>query len=409
MKRLLADLSAEFDRLRPQVIRPAEGFLKHDYLVPGGYYDQLWDWDGFFIGCHLAARSVDEARYLKGWVLNFLEAADAEGYVTGCLTPRGPRPLFGRFPLKPFLCQGAWFAAGRSGDFAWLRPVYDRLRRVVAYREETQLDRGTGLFFWDNAMQSGADNNVALTNDPNDRSAVLAADINAFQHREYLALAAVAEALGRPDDARGDRLKADALRQAMLERLWFGPEASFFNVRRDTGRPLRRVSYSNFAPLVENILPRAEGRRMIEAYLWNRDHLLADYGLRTLSRLDQDYNNAAVIVPYSNWRGPVWPIACFLYSLGLLNYGFEAQAAELAGTLGRLLLRDIRACGSMHENYHPDTGAPLAPTAEQSRGGVFAGFVGWNLLVENMLQGAVDGRWLRLEVPPSGTGPRSVG
>ena len=67
---LLSDISAEFDKLRPQSIRPAEGFIKYDYLIPAGFYKQMWDWDGFFIGCHLASRSTEEARYLKWWVLN---------------------------------------------------------------------------------------------------------------------------------------------------------------------------------------------------------------------------------------------------------------------------------------------------------------------------------------------------
>ena len=52
----------------------------------------------------------------------------------------------------------------------------------------------------------------------------------------------------------------------------------------------------------------------------------------------------------------------------------------------------------MHENYHADTGEPLAPTAEQSPDGVFTGFVGWNMLVENLLEGAVEGEWLMLKI-----------
>ncbi len=52
----------------------------------------------------------------------------------------------------------------------------------------------------------------------------------------------------------------------------------------------------------------------------------------------------------------------------------------------------------MHENHHADTGAPLAPTAEQSPGGVFSGFVGWNLTVENMLEGAVNDDWMLLTI-----------
>ena len=71
MKRLLTDVSAAYVKLEPQSIRPAEGFIKYDYLIPAGYYKQMWDWDGFFIGLHLAHQSREKARYLKYWALNF--------------------------------------------------------------------------------------------------------------------------------------------------------------------------------------------------------------------------------------------------------------------------------------------------------------------------------------------------
>jgi alpha,alpha-trehalase len=398
LKELLNEVSAEFARLRPQSIRPAEGFIKHDYLIPAGFYKQMWDWDGFFIGCHLAHRSREEAEYLKGWALNFVELIDEEGYVTGCITTTGPNPLFGKFAMKPFLAQGAYFASLRLEDFSWITGIYKDLERVIQYREKTEFDERHGLFAWDIAIQSGADNNVVLTNDENDRNAVEAADASTFQLREYIAMAKIAERIGRELEAGLYAQKARALQDAMLEHLWFAEDSSFFNIRRDTGAPLKRISYSNFLPLIQNLLPREEGRGMIEAYLWNEGHMLGPYGLRSLSKQDKDYNNENMIKPYSNWQGPVWPVANYLYSIALKNYGFEREAAELARRLGTLALGDIRACGSMHENYHADTGAPLAPTAEQTPGGVFTGFVGWNLTVENILEGVVEDRWMLLEL-----------
>ena len=38
------------DDLSHRVIQPAEGYLKYPYLIPSGYYKQMWDWDGFFMG-----------------------------------------------------------------------------------------------------------------------------------------------------------------------------------------------------------------------------------------------------------------------------------------------------------------------------------------------------------------------
>jgi len=72
-----------------------------------------------------------------------------------------------------------------------------------------------------------------------------------------------------------------------------------------------------------------------------------------------------MIDPYSNWQGPIWINTNYLYFLALKRYGFDDEAAQLAGILGRLVLADIHRWGSMHECYHAETGEGLAPTAEQ--------------------------------------------
>ena len=228
----LTDVSAAYAKLEPQSIRPAEGFIKYDYLIPAGYYKQMWDWDGFFIGWHLAQQG--KPQYLKWWVLDFAGAIDQDGYVAGCITTKGPRPLMGKFAMKPFLAQGAVIASERLNDYQWVRPIWESLRKVVVYREQTQFDPKYGLFFWENAISSGADNNVALTNNPNDKSAILATDISTFQFREYKAMAQLADKLGKPDEAAEYRKKAADLKAAMLEHMWFAQETMFYNIRRDT-------------------------------------------------------------------------------------------------------------------------------------------------------------------------------
>ena len=46
----------------------------------------------------------------------------------------------------------------------------------------------------------------------------------------------------------------------------------------------------------------------------------------------------------------------------------------------------------MHENYDAETGAPLAPSGDQSpKGPHEGGFIGWNLLLEDMIE-MLEGR-----------------
>ncbi|HUX45320.1 MAG TPA: trehalase family glycosidase [Terracidiphilus sp.] len=383
---LLAQLNADYARLAPQTIRPANGYIKHPYLIPAGYYNQMWDWDGFFLGLHWANQNPADAKYLRDWVLSFASSADKDGYVAGCITPKGPRPLFGKFAMKPFLAQGAVVAAQQLHDYSWLRPVWPDLERIADYRRRTQFDPRWGLWFWDNAMQSGADNNAALTNDPHQRSAILAVDASVWAMREDLAMADIARHLGHPQQALKYSQQAAATRAAILAKLWSPAEAMFFNRRRSTGAWVRVLSWSSFLPLVDGLLPAADARRMIRCHLLNPDEMQSPHGFRSLSKSDPAYNNQAIINPYSNWRGPIWINANFLDWLALRRYGFHAEARQLALNLAAILHRDIARWGSMHEDYNAETGDGLAPTPAQSPGGKFAGFVGWNLLAQDMLQ-----------------------
>jgi alpha,alpha-trehalase len=336
-------------------------------------------------------------------VLNFAGAVNQDGWVPGVIMANQlpvakPNPVMGMFMVKPFLAQGAVIASERLGDYEWAAPVWERLRRVIAYREKTEYDPKWGLFFWESAMQSGEDNNVALTNDPKDRNAILAVDLCAFQLREYAAMERLAEKLGHADEADEYRQKADRLRFAMRRHLWFAKGVMFFNVRRDTGEPVRRISGSNFIPLIDdNLLTTAEARAMIRRYLWNTDYMLAPHGIRSLSKQDPSYNNVSMITPYSNWQGPVWINTNYLYFLALRRYGFEDEAGTLAGILGRMVLADVQRWGSMHECYDAETGEGLAPTAAQSKEHKFPGFVGWDLLVEDMLECEVKGDCLSFD------------
>jgi alpha,alpha-trehalase len=383
---LLAALTSDFDKLAPQTIRPAQGYIKYDYLIPAGYYSQMWDWDGFFIGLHWANQDPANAKYLRDWVLSFASSADADGYVAGCITPNGPRPIFGKFAMKPFLAQGAVVAATRLNDYEWIRPVWPAMQRILAYRRKTQFDAKWNLWFWDNAMQSGADNNPALTNDPKDPSAILAVDASVWAMREYESMAIIARHLNDAALATEYDREAAATRKAILTHLWRSDQAIFLNRRRDIGAWMPSITWSSFVPLAFGLLPQSDAARMIRMHLLNADEMRSPHGFRSISKSDPTYNNQAIIDPDSNWRGPIWINANFLNWLALRRYGFNAEAKTLAISLASILHNDIAQWGSMHEDYDAETGLGLAPTPAQSPGGKFAGFVGWNMLAQDMLQ-----------------------
>lgn len=397
LKTICSNLTKEYNELEKQVIQQPKGYLKYPYLIPAGFYPQLWDWDAFFMANHFIKEGKPE--YMKFWALQFMDGIDDEGYVSGGMTIEGQRKIFGKFAMKPFLSQGVYHYSTATGDFSWIEPYYERMIKILEYRKKTQFDADFGLYYWEIAMQSGADNNAAMNYFADDTRSYVCADASAFQYAELLAQSKIAEKLGKTEDAAKFKKEAEQVKVNLNKYLWNEEDKVYYNVDRENKQQYKRVSYSSFVPLMYKMATVEQGKSTIETHLTNPDALKAEYGYRSFTKKDPDYNNKNIIIPFSNWQGPVWPIANYIYSIGLKHYGFDQELRWMAGTLGTLLLDDIAKTSSMHENYHADTGAPLAPSADHvDENGNPVGFISWNLCIQQILEGVTNNDWMLLEV-----------
>ena len=358
------------------VKRPASGCLHHDYLVPGGPYEEQWDWDAFFMATALIHENPHDAVYMKNWALNYLENAANNGHVPGCITPAGADPRLNQ--MKPLLAQGCLKAVDTLNDTQWLKPHWSTLQAVVDYRYENLWNHDYQLPVWFDSMESGADNNVAVMDYP-DKS-VLSTDVAAFSALEYRSLAQLAQHMGDEATQRRAQDISDTVISNVEKHLWHEEDGMYYNKCAVTGEWIKRVSYSTFMLFWANIADERRAKSAIEHFLLNDDHMRCEFGFRTLSKQDEMYNNVNMIKPHSNWQGPVWPLANYLYMIGLLNYGYRDAAIDLAVKSSHLVINDIDRTGGMHENYDAETGLPLAAP----------NFISWNILVRGMLTKALE-------------------
>lgn len=372
----LARVKKAFAPFKAGVKRKAQGALPYDYLVPSGVYEEQWDWDAFFMGIALASEIPSEAIYLKNWVLNFLHNAREDGYTPGCVTPKGRDDRLNQ--MKPFLAQGAYFASMFLNDFDWLVPHTEKLTTVVLYREKNLWSRKYDLGVWFNSMESGADNNVASLTFPN--KTVIGTDLNAYIYREYKALLFLLQKLDKQKDAAHLRKRAKEIKDNINRYLWDEKDGSYYNMDSRNGSLVRRISYSCIHPLWAHVASKQRAKTFITRYVLKPKKLWSRFGIRTLAKDDPAYNNANILKPYSNWQGPVWPIANYFYVQSLLHYGYQQEAMRVASRVASMCMKDIKRTGGMHENYHAETGEPLAAPH----------FISWNLLVPSMLEDALS-------------------
>ncbi|HEY7790773.1 MAG TPA: trehalase family glycosidase [Vicinamibacterales bacterium] len=395
----LSSLIASHELKRDIIKKPA-GLLLHEYVVPKGPYFQLFDWDMYFMGVALSYDKV--SRPIMGSVEDFLAFVDEFANWTG-YTPReiAPDALWALPEMcKPFLAQAAVRASLTAGDVSWLRgsdpppssnpnyralqfyerpnaparPTYfQKLKDTLTFWENNRR-AADGLFVWYNGVESGTDNNPAVSDTPSQITE--AVDLQSYIYREYLALAYLSRRLNDAPDATRYQQKAASLKALVQRRMWSEEDGSYWNINSRTGRFVKIKTWTNFVPLWAGLASPAQAQRMM-ATLLDPAQFWAPHGVRTLSKDETRYDPH-----HGYWRGPVWVLSNYLMMHGLLNYGHKKEALELADKTETLLIDDFQKTGGMNENYDPETGAPDA-----------AGhFVSWNLLAEHMKEEAESGR-----------------
>lgn len=401
----------------PELVHPAAGILKYPYLTNSVscYAHSLWDWDCWFV--NMAFRQavkwdsglvrqevLEEAE--DGCLRNFLDHVTPGGWMPICLHPDMDASVIP--PAEPqrsnshkptFFQHLESLIAERGGRLpAWLPDSWSAAEAYLGHYLLNQFDAGSGLHFWCDDTAIGIDNDPAAYFRP-DRSTA-SFFLNAFLLREFEAAARIAGMLGK--DASLYRKHSGELREAIQKLCWDEWTGYFYSLdinllpldtgkfflcdggdpvklhtgapRNWSGLPMRILGWSGMLALWAGVATPDQAERIVHTHLRNGNTLGCEYGIRTLSRLEPMYQIRASGNP-SCWLGPVWIISNYLTFSGLLSYGFQEDAEQLARRTIDLLSRDLGANGAFHEYYHPDTGAPV----------MNKGFQDWNFLVLLMI------------------------
>lgn len=410
----LALLDEKLGRDYPLMLREPGGAMKHPFLTPGSaqYADVLWDWDSWLSNVALrqilanagdaAARSKTQP-YERGCVLNFLEWGSKDGWIpifSGREGPEKPGRIYESNMHKPCLAQHAAFlVSADGGDAEWLRPGFYFLQTFLNnYRNHHR--HACGLYFWQNDECIGTDNDPCTYYRPPRSSGSFF--LNALMAKELEAMTYLCRRLAFDEIAEHFARDAADLRAAIQEHCWDERDGFFYSVDlnllpvepkpgfslhqgmpRDWPCLIQRIgTWSGFLALWAGLATAEQARRIVAEHYRNGRTFNAPFGVRTLSRLEKMYNLRASGNP-SSWLGPVWGISNYLTWRGLVNYGFEAEAMELAEKTVRLFARDLERFGVLHEYYQPENGEPI----------LNPGFQNWNYLVLNMTA------WLRGREP----------
>ena len=380
-----------------KMFREPSGNLRYKYIVPGSVYnDCLWDWDSWLtnIALRKIATGNELKEYEKGCILNFIENME----------PTGRMPIFitrdSKYPdikddktqniHKPCLAQHALFVCSQNKEFKWLEPCFDKLETFVGFYINN-CRHESGLYFWLNDNAIGVDNDPCTFYRPEKSSASVY--LNCMMYKELEAMSEIAAALGHDDKKHFYEKVAKELKEAVSYSMWDERNGFYYSVDinllpvdpnsslhkgcpRHWNNIIQKIDvWSGFMAMWAGIATMEQAERMVAENYKNEKTFNSPYGIRTLSKLEKMYRIIKSDNP-SCWLGPIWGISNYMTFIGLCNYGFNAEARELAEKTVRLLGEDLKRCGEFHEYYHPDTGEGVNNP----------GFQNWNLLVVDMME-----------------------
>ncbi|MCO8273892.1 glycogen debranching protein [Actinoplanes sp. TRM 88003] len=319
-------------------VDPAGFLARPGVLMSKHWMDKIWSWDHCFNAIALAAGEPEPA--WDQFLLPF-DHQDPAGALPDSVTHSEVLHNFVKPPIHGWALSRLREQLGL--DRARLTEAYAKLSSWTRFWLDHRRVPGHDLPHYQHGNDSGWDNATTFDGD----RVVETADLAAFLVLQLRELAALAEELDRPDDARRWRETAGTVRAAMLDELWH--DGRFWARSAASGR--RRVSRSllDLMPIVlGDDLPAEVTDELVTRIAGH----LTDHGLATEPPGSPDY------AADGYWRGPIWAPSTVLIEDGLRRAGH----VDLADTVSRRF-RALCERSGFAENFDALTGAGLRDRA----------------------------------------------
>jgi hypothetical protein len=326
----------------------------------------LGAWDGFF-GSLLT--SLEDHRQSWETIRAILLAQTETGLIPNAIA-RGITPDRSQPPVGAY---AVWKVYEREPDREMLAWAYPRLKR---WHEWWFKDRGDGqpwrdgnrdgLLEWGSnrgsgetsggrgflmqaKWESGMDDSPmwddahydpkTYTMDLND------VGLNSLYALDAESLANLAGILGKDEDRRAFQQDYERVRQLVRDRLWNEADGIYEN-RFWNGQFSKRLSPTNFYPMLAGIATAEQAQRMVKEHLLNPREFWGHYVVPTTARSDPAFSDQYY------WRGSIWGPTNYLLYHAIDRYGFDKVALEFAAKSYALFMDDWKVNQHNDELYH---------------------------------------------------------
>jgi len=294
-------------------VESPQGEIPLRYGVPDrAPHRWMWLWDSAF---HAFGYLRLDPALARESLLAALSKVRDDGFLPHQLTPHAAGDS--DITQPPILGWAVWAMHRAQPDRDFLARAYDPLSRYLKWDLDHRDRDGDGLLEWTSGAESGMDNSPRF-----DAGAQFAAvDFNSFAAAEAEALASIADALDRPEEAQTWRAQRERIAAAVEDVLWCEDDGMYYD-RAPGGDFVRVKTCAGFAPMFARVAAPERARRLVER-LTDASQFWPAFPVPSTALDEPTFTD-------DMWRGPTWMNYNFLIIHGLRRYGYDGLAAELA-------------------------------------------------------------------------------
>jgi hypothetical protein len=279
---------------------------------------------------------------------------------------------YGQIQMVVPIAATAWELAQLTSDEALLAAAYRACSRWDAWLRQYRDTRKTGLVEGFCTYDTGHDNSPRWSGIPNrcpDADARkcppiatlprLCPDLSATVYGGRIALAAMAKALGKTDEAARWQSDAERIRLLILDKLYSPEDAAFYDLDAQ-GNFVRVRSDVISRVLGEHILELSQRRdRAIFEAVWSRQlhNPKAFWAPYPLSSIAQDDPTFVRPIPRNSWGGASQALTALRAPRWMAHYGKQAELDHLMRQWCEAILRH----GEFRQQMNPLTGEFTQP------------------------------------------------
>ena len=258
----------------------------------------------------------------------------------------------------------------------YLESVYDGLKNYAAYFDRERDEEVSGLYDIENHYETGQEYMHRYTAvDPNaDKDnwgevfRLKGVDVTVYLYELKKALVAVAETLGKTNDAELWRMETERTKQAVLSKMWDPEEEMFFDIDPSSGKRTRVKSATCFYPYFTDVVDESHIRGL-KKHLLNPNEFWTPFPVPSTSRDDTtfsatpDWKGKRMNCP---WNGRVWPMTNSHIAEALATCAIRFNDPVLRTKSAAFISKFIRMMfldgdpkrPNCFEHYNPMTGEP---------------------------------------------------